>query len=32
VIKHDGYRAVERKHDARLRLFTQRGYDWTLDP
>jgi hypothetical protein len=27
-IKHDGYRLIARKIDGRVRLFTQRGYDW----
>jgi bifunctional non-homologous end joining protein LigD len=28
-IKHDGYRLLVRRDDARVRLFTRRGHDWT---
>jgi len=29
-VKHDGYRLIVRRDGAMVRLFTRRGYDWTL--
>ena len=29
-IKHDGYRLIVRKDGDRVRLFTRRGFDWTV--
>ena len=29
-IKHDGYRLMVRRQGARVRLFTRRGFDWSL--
>jgi bifunctional non-homologous end joining protein LigD len=28
-IKHDGYRLIVRKQEARVRVFTRRGFDWS---
>ena len=29
-IKHDGYRLIVRRNGPVVRLFTRRGYDWTV--
>jgi hypothetical protein len=31
-IKHDGYRLMARRDCNRVRLYTRRGYDWSIGP